>query len=109
MKVIFELPPEFGRLEHPLAYIEWYTPFTRIDPLTKMYQVSRSTRNHRANATVITVDRILGPCLLIGKSGQKIDRTWTSENVLDVAPVFYVNAYTTIETFARSDLYRSLY
>lgn len=108
VKVIFELPPEFGRMEHPLAYVEWYTPFTRRDPLIGMYQISRSTRNCKANASVISVNRILGPCLLIGKNGRHIDRTWTSENVLDVAPAFFVNAYTTIETFTRSELYSTL-
>ncbi|KAI0757909.1 hypothetical protein BC629DRAFT_1296293 [Irpex lacteus] len=45
LRAIFELPSEVGRISHPLVYIEWYTSFQRSDPVTKLYQVSRSTRN----------------------------------------------------------------
>ncbi|KAJ3519654.1 hypothetical protein NM688_g9270 [Phlebia brevispora] len=105
VKVIFELPLEFGRLPHPLAYIEWYTPFTRIDALTGMYQIARSTRARQPNAMIVSVDRIAGPCHLIAKCGQEIDASWTSANVLDRATTFFVNPYITIASFASGGFY----
>ncbi len=107
VKVLFELPPEYGPAAHALAYLEWYTPFTAIDSLLNMYQVSRSTRNHKPNVSVVSVERILGHCHLIGKCGQNIDRSWTCDNVLDKASVFYVNPYFTIGSFASSGLYNN--
>ncbi|KAH9926043.1 uncharacterized protein B0H18DRAFT_849248, partial [Fomitopsis serialis] len=43
VRVIFDLPEQFGVLPHPLAYVEWYTPLTRLEPSTGLYLVSRST------------------------------------------------------------------
>ncbi|KAI0276872.1 hypothetical protein BGY98DRAFT_888909, partial [Russula aff. rugulosa BPL654] len=42
--VIFTLPPQYGTFSHPLAYIEWFRPFTTIDENIGMYKVVRSTR-----------------------------------------------------------------
>ncbi|KAI0763922.1 hypothetical protein BC629DRAFT_1596851 [Irpex lacteus] len=109
LRVIFELPPEFGRASHPLVYIEWYTPFQRYDASTKLYQVSRSTRNRRPNAEVVSADRILGLCHLAGKCGAEIPREWTSANVLDQADMFLVNPYTNLHGFTSSGLYTSSY
>jgi hypothetical protein len=108
LHVIFELPPELGRESHPLAYIEWYTPFQRRDATTNLYQVSRSSRNRRANAEVVSVDRILGLCHLAPKCGSHVDRRWTSENVLDMAAAFFVNPYLSLHTFSCSSLYPSV-
>ncbi|KAJ6564234.1 hypothetical protein B0H19DRAFT_1258700 [Mycena capillaripes] len=33
IRVIFNLPPQFGTFAHPLAYIEWFTPLNRPDTL----------------------------------------------------------------------------
>lgn len=106
--MIFDLPAAFGTLDHPLAYIEWYTPFTRRDPsVNNLYYVSRSTRGRHANATIVSIEDIYSPCHLIAKCGREIDRSWTSSNVLDRAPAFYVNPYINIATFASSGLYNS--
>ncbi|KAI0083765.1 hypothetical protein BDY19DRAFT_899724 [Irpex rosettiformis] len=105
LRVIFELPPELGRMAHPLAYIEWYTPFQRFDPVTNLYQVSRSSHNRRPNAAIVSVDHILGTCHLAAKCGAEIDRDLTSENVLDRASVFTVNPYLNFHTFTSSGLY----
>ncbi|KAJ3557813.1 hypothetical protein NM688_g1264 [Phlebia brevispora] len=107
VKVIFELPLEFGRLSHPLAYIEWYTPFTRTDSLTGMYQVTHSTRARQPNAMIVSVDCIVGPCHLIVKCGQEIDLAWTSANILDRATSFFVNPYITIANFASGAFYNN--
>ncbi|KAI0342884.1 hypothetical protein BDW22DRAFT_1309089, partial [Trametopsis cervina] len=66
---------------HPLAYIEWYTPFQCSDINTGLYQVSRSSRNHRPHAEIVEVDRIVGLCHLAAKCGAVIDQGWTTDNV----------------------------
>ncbi|TCD63835.1 hypothetical protein EIP91_004902 [Steccherinum ochraceum] len=108
VRMLFELPPQFGPYPHRLAYIEWYTSFGRIDQKTRMYQVTPSTRNRRPNAAVVSVDRIHRLCHLVGKpNDEKIDRSWTSENVLDTADEFLVNPYLSVDLFSsRTPLYR---
>ncbi|KAJ7803739.1 hypothetical protein B0H13DRAFT_2492976 [Mycena leptocephala] len=91
VRVIFKLPPQFGSYLHPLAYIEWFTPLNRPDPTSAMFTTHRSTRAHRRNAAVISVEHIVRSCHLMGKCGAKIDRKWMSSNVLEEAPMFYVN------------------
>ncbi|KAF8148656.1 hypothetical protein B0H34DRAFT_791663 [Crassisporium funariophilum] len=61
VRVVFDLPPQFGRLAHPLAYIEWFTPLGRPDPLTGMHIVKCSTCNRRRNAEIVSIhDLVLG-------------------------------------------------
>lgn len=38
-------------------------------------------------------DVVTRTCHLIPRFGSKIDRTWTMDNVLDIAPAFYLNPY----------------
>ncbi|KAJ7844284.1 hypothetical protein B0H13DRAFT_2411826 [Mycena leptocephala] len=100
VRVIFKLPPQFGSYLHPLAYIEWFTPLNRPDPTSAMFTTHRS-RAHMRNAAVISVEHIVRSCHLMGKCGAKIDRKWTSSNVLEEAPMFYVNPYIFVDTFTR--------
>lgn len=99
--MIFTLPPQFGTYTHPLAYIEWFTPLNKPDPISGMFTTRRSTRHLRRNAAVISVEHIVRSCHLMGKCGAKIDRKWTSFNVLDEAAMFYVNPYILVDTFTR--------
>ncbi|KAJ6613980.1 hypothetical protein B0H10DRAFT_1804468, partial [Mycena sp. CBHHK59/15] len=101
IRVIFKLPPQFGSYPHPLAYIEWFTALNRPDPVTGMYTTHRSTRQHRCNAAVVSVEHIVRSCHLMAKCGTEIDRKWTSINILDTAPMFYVNPYILVDTFTR--------
>ncbi|EKM50218.1 uncharacterized protein PHACADRAFT_130917, partial [Phanerochaete carnosa HHB-10118-sp] len=73
----------YGILPHPLLYVEWYTPFLRVDGISQLFQVSRSTRNRRPNATIISADRVVGVCHLPRQCGKEISRDWTSENIPD--------------------------
>jgi hypothetical protein len=57
IRVIFNLPAQFGHFAHPLAYVEWFTPLGNKDRVTGMYQVSRSTRALRRNAGILSVAR----------------------------------------------------
>ncbi|KAJ7291698.1 hypothetical protein C8J57DRAFT_219441 [Mycena rebaudengoi] len=59
IRAIFRLPPQFGTYTHPLAYIEWFTPLNRPDPISGLFTTHRSTRLHRRNAAVVSVEQIL--------------------------------------------------
>ncbi|KAG6826722.1 hypothetical protein H0H92_014714 [Tricholoma furcatifolium] len=102
--VIFDLPTQFGPLYCPLTYIEWFTPLSRPDQVTGMYLVHRSTRAHRPNAEIVSIDRIVRACHLIPKCGREIDRKWTKDNVLEKAAAFWINPYISVEMFVVSKL-----
>ena len=69
-----------------------------------MHIVTRSTRSHRRNSAVVSVGDIVRGCHLMGKSGLKIDPTWTMDNVLDLATHFYLNPYISVDTFTSYNL-----
>jgi hypothetical protein len=64
-----------------------------------MHIITRSTRSHRRDSTVVSAGDIIRGCHLMAKSGLKIDRTWTMDNVLDLASHFYVNPYINVDSF----------
>jgi hypothetical protein len=101
VRVIFTLPPQLGKFPHPLAYVEWFTPLHKPDKLTRLYQISRSTRHQKRNATVISMDQLIGSCHLVGKTGRNIDPSWSMENVLDKALYFSLNRYITLDDFSQ--------
>ncbi|KAJ7185384.1 hypothetical protein C8R46DRAFT_981964 [Mycena filopes] len=104
IRVLFKLPPQFGLYPHPLAYIEWFTPLNRPEPISGMFTTHRSTRNNTRNSAVVSVEHIVRACHLMGKCGTKIDPTWTSSNILEKAPMFYVNPYVLVDTFTRQKI-----
>jgi len=97
VRAIFNLPKQFGSLPHPLAYVEWYTPLRRKDPETNLYLVSRSTRNGKPNASIVSLDKIRRAAHLIPRYGRKISRDLTKDNALDVATEFRVNSYISVD------------
>ncbi|KAG1732914.1 uncharacterized protein EDB91DRAFT_1238697 [Suillus paluster] len=99
VRAIFTLPRQFGAYSRALAYIEWFTPFKPPDPVSRMRQVSRSTRQLRRNATVIHVDEIVRPCHLIPKMGPTVDLRLRSGNAYEVANDFYFNEFIDGEMF----------
>ena len=99
MRVIFKLPGHLGVHPHPLAYVEWFTSLHRRDPISSQFVVTCSTRNHRRNASVISIDRFARPCHLQGQCGKKISLDWSSDNVLEIAGAFLVNPYIDLDTF----------
>ncbi|KAF8144661.1 hypothetical protein K438DRAFT_2029075, partial [Mycena galopus ATCC 62051] len=70
IRAIFLLPPQFGTFPHPLAYIEWFTPLNRPDPISGMYTTHRSTAAHRRRASVVSVEHLIRACHLTGKCGK---------------------------------------
>jgi len=99
IRVIFKLPPQFGKYPHPLAYVEWFTPLRTKDPVTGMYLINRSTRSGRRNAEIVSATRIVRACHLIAKCGRQINHTWTTDNILEEATTFWVNRYIHVDTF----------
>ena len=109
VKVIFKLPkampasqgggpsPEWWPKE-PLAYIEWYTRFTKsADPTHLMYSLGKPPirSDNLPQGAVIPLSRVRQSCQLVpafpdGSQGTVPDE-WTSDNVLDEASKFYVN------------------
>ncbi|KAJ7175677.1 hypothetical protein C8R46DRAFT_1160853 [Mycena filopes] len=67
IRAIFNLPPQFGTFPHPLAYVEWFTPLNGPDTVSGMYTTHRSTRLHRRNAAVVSVEHLVRGCHLMGK------------------------------------------
>ncbi|KAF8870607.1 hypothetical protein BD779DRAFT_1429072, partial [Infundibulicybe gibba] len=67
---IFCLPSHYPvASEHPLALVEWFTPFRKPDPTTGYYHISRSNRRRSGldgpYSEVITVDRFVRNAMLI--------------------------------------------
>ena len=81
VRLLFNLPPQFGPFPHPLAYIEWFTKIGSPDPNTGLCSVTRSTRQGKRNAEVVS-------------------STWTTDNVLEQGSIhFFVNPYINVDTF----------
>ncbi|KAJ7855686.1 hypothetical protein B0H13DRAFT_1483569, partial [Mycena leptocephala] len=47
IRVIFMLPPQYGRYAHPLAYIEWFTGLNQPDKMSGFCTIHRSSRAQR--------------------------------------------------------------
>ena len=93
VRLIFNLPPEFGSSPHPLAYIHWYTLFRTFNNNLKMFQITHSTHNHRQCASIIPVTQIVRSCHLIPNFSHVVITTWDSHSALDEASSFFVNPY----------------
>ncbi|KAF8879798.1 hypothetical protein BD779DRAFT_1446684, partial [Infundibulicybe gibba] len=107
VRAIFNLPPQFiGAYPcQPLVYIEWFTPLGDPDIQTGMHIITRSTHFHRRNSAIITVDRIVRGCHLIGKcSGTITAKGWTTDNVLEKAQHFFFNHYLHVDTFVNTKI-----
>ncbi|KAH9927361.1 uncharacterized protein B0H18DRAFT_875719 [Fomitopsis serialis] len=106
IRAIFTLPhhyPTPSRSEVPqrqaLAYIEWMTPFHRMDPHSCLYVLSPSTRQQRPYGEVIVADRIVRNCHLWPAYGRAIDRRWNVDNVTEQSKTFYFSPYFDLPTF----------
>ncbi|KAH9947697.1 hypothetical protein B0H21DRAFT_778363 [Amylocystis lapponica] len=105
VRVIFKLPKVFNiETTHPLAYVEWFTPFRAPDKASGLHIVSPSTRMHQPYAEIVEVNRIVRNCHLIPKYGAQRDPLWSAENVtvLDICKSFYVNPYIDLHAFSHT-------
>lgn len=69
IRAIFRLPAQYGQFPHPLAYVEWFRPFSTFDNQTGFYRLARSTRHHRRLASVVSLGDVLQGCHLAPRFG----------------------------------------
>jgi hypothetical protein len=98
VRVVFKLPSEF-RYPHPLAYVEYFTGGRVISDTYGMWVVRRAMTNNRRKAGVIRLDTIRSSCHLFPIFGPTADASWSSDNILEVCPQFYVNPYLSTYAF----------
>ena len=93
VQVTFSVPEQYGSFPEPVTYVEWFTQFGKPIPDLGMYQVSGSSCHHHRHASIIPVSQIEHCVYLIPKFGRVMDRTWATDNVLELCKKFYVNCY----------------
>ena len=79
------------------AYIEWFSSFRNSGPEKhrgNMYHVKRSIRDGERLVSILPIDRIRRSVSLLPRFGPKVPPGWTSANVLEVCPSFYVNPFS---------------
>ncbi|KAH7904046.1 hypothetical protein BJ138DRAFT_1019687 [Hygrophoropsis aurantiaca] len=100
VRIIFKLPDVYQiRPPHPLAFVEWFTPFGPRDTCSGLYIVNRSTRMRKPYVEIIEVDRIVRNCHLIPKFGVKKNTRWAADNIGEVCKTFYFNPYIDTHSF----------
>ncbi|KAJ7646307.1 hypothetical protein DFH06DRAFT_1270854 [Mycena polygramma] len=103
VRVLFSFPayyPAPFNTAKPLAYVEWFTPFSRPERDSNLYVVRRSTRRHLPYGEIIDLDRIARNCFLVPRSeAGSTDRRWTTEAVTNLCPAFYFNPHLDTHTF----------
>lgn len=102
VRVIFKIPPRFAdqlflpgreRPDH-LVYVEWFTNFTQPHAAHGLYQVKRSEDSSgKRVAEVRALSDIRRGIHLNPKFGPVVPRHWTSSNVLDECPMFWVSQF----------------
>ncbi|KAL1751665.1 hypothetical protein FB107DRAFT_221536 [Schizophyllum commune] len=93
VRLIFKAPPLLIDYPHPLAYIEWYTPFSRRSQDLGMFSIGPSTAGGRRSSTIIPITQLVRSCHLTPVFGSAVPPSWTAYNVLDMAPRFHLNPY----------------
>ena len=99
VRAIFKLPDVYGFYEHPLLYVEWFTPLHKPVPGLGLHLISQSTHQHRWHASIIPATQLVRSCHLYPFFGRSVNNTWTSDNVLDLCPKFYLNSYLRHDDF----------
>ena len=85
----------------PLVYVEWFTQLGLPDLTTCMHIIKRSTRNHKRKSEIVSVNNLICGCHLMAKWGTHVDRSFSTDEVLEKATQFYVNPYIDVDTFSK--------
>ena len=92
-------PPQFGLdLSGPLVYVEWFTLLGLLDLTTGMHIVKHSTRHHKRNSKIVSINNLVSGCHLTAKCGTHVDKSFSTDDVLKKATQFYVNPYIHVDT-----------
>ncbi|KAJ7705815.1 hypothetical protein B0H16DRAFT_1346020 [Mycena metata] len=109
VRVVFSLKPHHLKGLFPpgiappkyLAYVEWFSPFTaHPEPHHLMYKVKRSMKEGQRIATIVPLENIRRSVHLLPKFGPVAPSHWTSSNVLDECPTFFVNCFSDRHIYA---------
>lgn len=89
-------PTKPANIPAHLAYVEWFTPFSRaiFDPVSRLYSIKPLIANGQRQASVIPISLIRQSVHLYPKFGAIAPAEWKSSNVLDLATSFYVNPFS---------------
>ncbi|KAH9041912.1 hypothetical protein EDB83DRAFT_2228083, partial [Lactarius deliciosus] len=105
VRVVFQLPNKVLSQLFPstdvappthLAYVEWFSPIpTTLDSNSRLFKVSRLTRNGWRLASVIPVDNIYSSVHLLPRFGQLEDTPGCNTfSVLELCHSFYINLFS---------------
>ena len=89
--MIFALP---GAVDEHLAYVEWFSMFSGLDPDHGMQRLTRTFDGEDRVASIIPVSWIKRSVHLFPKFGPKVPEHWTSANVLEKCTTFYLNQFS---------------
>ncbi|KAI9447518.1 hypothetical protein H4582DRAFT_1802158, partial [Lactarius indigo] len=78
-----------------LVYVEWYTAFTKVpEPNSHLFKISpMKDRGGGRVCSIIPLANIWRSVHLIPKFRAIAPQEWTSNTVLDLANVFFVNSF----------------
>ncbi|KAH8979861.1 hypothetical protein EDB86DRAFT_2814255, partial [Lactarius hatsudake] len=84
-----------------LAYVEWFSPIpTTPDSNSRLFRVSRLTRNGRRLASIIPVDNIYSSVHLLPRFGQLEDTPGCNTfSVLELCHSFYINPFSSRDIY----------
>ncbi|KAH9017210.1 hypothetical protein EDB85DRAFT_2076133 [Lactarius pseudohatsudake] len=110
VRVVFQLPNKVLPQLFPstdvtppthLAYVEWFSTIpTTPDSNSRLYRVSRLTRNGRRLASVIPVDDIYSSVHLLPRFGQLEDSPGCNTfSVLELCHSFYINPFSSRDIY----------
>lgn len=114
VKCIFQVPESsqssvFGDEEpSALAYVELFTkPPPTTPPLhhgyhtvqPDYYNPTQSYPTRQRKAVILPITTIVRGCQLVPKFDGPVNRRWTSDNVLDMCPSFFINNHLDSESF----------
>lgn len=101
IRVIFDLPPQFGTYPDRLVYLEWFTQFGPKHDASGMFRIQKSTRGHLPNSEIVPLSRLVRAAHLLplhttGPEGHALK----SHTVLDESPSFLLNWFVSVECWS---------